>query len=70
MPRLAPIIGALVVSVHIHGWWPLWVLEEPRRVPLPSPHHLSAPPLTTPHGVKDSCTFVAGVRHCPRVEPK
>jgi hypothetical protein len=52
----------LKVSIRAHGWW--WPFE-PRYAPPVSPHHLSA--ATKP--ATDSCTFVAGVRHCPLLKP-
>jgi len=57
------------VKITVHGRIDVLVVLgalEPRGVPLPSRHHLSAPP----ERAKDSCTFVAGVRHCPRAEPR
>jgi hypothetical protein len=51
------------VSVHLSGWW--WPFA-PRPQLGPSPHHIGA----APEPAKDSCTFVAGVRHCPRAEPR
>jgi hypothetical protein len=54
--------GDVKISVQVRGWWPFGTVEKPAV----SPHHLSAPPPRA----KDACTFVAGVRHCPRAEPK
>ena len=55
------------VKIVVHGRIDaIVVLGASRFAPLPSRHHLSAPP----ERAKDSCTFVAGVRHCPRAEPK
>jgi hypothetical protein len=63
--------GGLVVvgSSGASGLWlalAVWAGLQPRPVPEVSPHHLSAPP---PRAA-DSCTFVAGVRHCPRAESR
>ena len=57
--------GEIRISVHIPWWWPLVLLDK-REPPSVSRHHLQAPP----PGAKDACTFVAGVRHCPRAEPE
>jgi hypothetical protein len=63
---------AVVLAVNgASGWWiallvALGVYEQRRTVPEPSPQHISAPP----RYAGDSCSFVAGVRHCPRAEPK
>jgi hypothetical protein len=53
------------VSLHLSGWW--WPFA-PNYAPLPSPHHIFA--TIAPAPAKDGCTFVAGVRHCPRAEPR
>ena len=62
--------GGVVVTVNgSSGWWLALVvlgLEQRRPVPEPSPQHLSAPPPQA----RDSCTFVAGVRHCPLPKPR
>jgi hypothetical protein len=71
--------GGLVIvgSSGASGLWlalAVWAGLQPRPAPPEvsphhlsvSPHHLSAPP---PRAA-DSCTFVAGVRHCPRAEPR
>jgi hypothetical protein len=66
--------GEVKVSIHVRGGW--WLLPaalaafEPlpfhvRYAPPVSPHHLSA----APRPATDSCTFVAGVRHCPLPKP-
>ena len=39
----------------------------PRYVPSVSPHHITAASVAR---AKDSCVWVAGVRHCPRAEPR
>jgi len=39
----------------------------PRYVPSVSSHHITAACVAP---AKDSCTWVAGVRHCPRAEPR
>jgi hypothetical protein len=61
--------GDVKISIHAKGGW--WLVPavlaafEPRYAPPVSPHHLSAATkLAT-----DSCTFVAGVRHCPLPKP-
>jgi len=54
------------VSISLHGWW--WPFGPRYALPV-SPHHISAAP-AAPAPAKDSCTFVAGVRHCPRAEPR
>ena len=65
MAPLAAQAGEVRVLVHLPVWWPFTVLEKREPLPL-SRHHLQAPP----PAAKDACTFVAGVRHCPRAEPK
>jgi hypothetical protein len=61
--------GDAKISIHVKGGW--WLLPaalaafEPRYAPPVSPHHLRA----TPKPAADSCTFVAGVRHCPLPKP-
>jgi hypothetical protein len=49
-----------------------WAAMQPRPVPEISPYHIQA--TATPARTADSCTFVAGVRHCPlpklRAEPR
>jgi hypothetical protein len=61
--------GEVKVSIHVKGGWLLLpaVLAafEPRYAPPPSPHHITA----APKPAADSCTFVAGVRHCPLPKP-
>jgi hypothetical protein len=64
--------SAVVVTVNngASGWWVaallLLGLEHRRPVPEPSTQHLSA----QPPQARDSCTFVAGVRHCPLAKPR
>jgi hypothetical protein len=62
--------GVVVVSSSgASGFWlaiAVWASLQPRPTPTVSPHHLSSP--LPP--AKDSCTFVAGVYHCPRAEPR
>ena len=63
--------GVVIVgSSGASGLWlalAVWAGLQPRPAPeVSSPHHLTA----APPAAKDSCTFVAGVRHCPRVEPR
>jgi hypothetical protein len=61
--------GEVNISIHVKGGW--WLLPAvlaafgPRYAPPPSPHHISAAPKRS----TDSCTFVAGVRHCPLPRP-
>jgi hypothetical protein len=54
--------GASVFWLAVAAWAGL----HPPAPPTVSPHHLSVPP----PAAKDSCTFVAGVRHCPRAQPR
>jgi hypothetical protein len=67
---LAPLCAQaadLKISIRVKGWWLPAVLAafEPRYAPPVSLHHLSA----APKPATDSCTFVAGVRHCPLPKP-
>ena len=78
--------GGLVIvgSSGASGLWlalAVWAGLQPRPAPPEvSPHHLSVSPhhlSVSPHHLSapppraaDSCTFVAGVRHCPRAEPR
>jgi hypothetical protein len=59
--------GEVRISLHVKGAWPLLLLAvfAPRYAPPPSPHHISA----APKRAAESCTFVAGVRHCPLPNP-
>jgi len=74
LPPAAHAGGVVVVSSSsASGFWlalAVWAGFQPRPVPEVSPHHLSAGPAPA----ADSCTFVAGVRHCPlpklRAEPR
>jgi hypothetical protein len=70
LPPAAHAGGVVVVSSSgASGLWlalAVWAGVQPRPVPEISPHHLSAPP---PRAA-DSCTFVAGVRHCPLPRPR
>ena len=68
--------GVVVVSSgSASGLWlalGLWASMLPRPVHEVSPHHIRADQVPAP--AKDSCIFVAGVRHCPlpklRDEPR
>lgn len=70
--------GGLVVvgSSGASGLWlalAVWAGLQPRPVPEVSPHHLSVSPYhlsAPPPRAADPCTFVAGVRHCPRAESR
>jgi hypothetical protein len=71
LPPAAHAGGVVVVgSSGTPGFWlALAVLAgfvPPPPAPEVSPHHLSAGPAPA----KDSCTFVAGVRHCPLAKPR
>jgi hypothetical protein len=59
--------GGVKISIHLKGWWLPAALAafEARYAPPVSPHHLSA----APKPAADSCTFVAGMRHCPLPKP-
>jgi hypothetical protein len=47
----------------------IWTALVPRPAPPePSPHHIRAEQVPPP--ARDSCTFVAGVRHCPSAKPR
>jgi hypothetical protein len=75
LPPAAHAAGVVVVSSSgASGLWlalALWAgFLPPPPAPEVSPHHLRAGPAPA----ADSCTFVAGVRHCPlpklRAEPR
>jgi hypothetical protein len=59
--------GVVVVSSgSASGFWLVlgaWAAMLPRPVPEVSPHHIRGDPAPAP--ARDSCVFVAGVRHCP-----
>jgi len=61
-PLAAP-AGEVKITVKVAVTLPF----PPRYVPSVSPHHITAAPLPS---AKDSCVWVAGVRHCPRAEPR
>jgi len=67
LPPAAHAGGVVVASSSgASGLWlalAVWSSLRPRPVPEVSPHHLGAAAAAAP--AKDSCTFVAGVRHCP-----
>jgi hypothetical protein len=62
--------GVVVVSSGgASGFWLVlgaWAAMLPRPVPEVSPHHIRAD--RAPAAARDSCTWVAGVRHCPLPE--
>jgi hypothetical protein len=68
--------GVVVVSSgSASGIWLVlgaWAAMLPRPVQEVSPHHIRSDSVPTP--ARDSCTWVAGVRHCPlpplRTEPQ
>ena len=70
LPPAAHAGGVVVVSSSgAAGFWlalAVWAGFQPRPVPEVSPHHLRAGPAPA----ADSCTFVAGVRHCPLPKPR
>jgi hypothetical protein len=74
LPPAAHAGGVVVVSSSGGLWLALavWSSLQPRPVPQVSPYHLGA--ASAPAHSRDSCTFVAGVRHCPlpklRAEPR
>jgi len=74
-PAAAHANVVVVSSGAASGFWlalGLWASMLPRPVPEVSPHHIRSDQVPAP--AKDSCTFVAGVRHCPlpklRDEPR
>jgi hypothetical protein len=64
--------GVVVVSSgSASGIWLVlgaWAAMLPRPVQEVSPHHIRADQAPVP--ARDSCTWVAGVRHCPLPEPR
>jgi hypothetical protein len=70
LPPAAHAGGVVVVSSSgASGLWlalAVWIGLQPRPVPEVSPHQLRAGPAPA----ADSCTFVAGVRHCPLPKPR
>jgi hypothetical protein len=64
--------GVVVVSSgSASGIWLIlgaWTAMLPRPVPEVSPHHIRADQAAAP--ARDSCIWVAGVRHCPLPEPR
>ncbi|HEU4350279.1 MAG TPA: hypothetical protein VFR66_00230 [Burkholderiales bacterium] len=62
--------GVVVVSSgSASGIWLVlgaWTAMLPRPVPEVSPHHIRAEQAAVP--ARDSCIWVAGVRHCPLPE--
>ena len=73
--RLILCILSLAAASAAHaggsGLWlalAVWSSLRPRPVPQVSPYHICIAPMPAP--ARDSCTFVAGVRHCPRAEPR
>ncbi len=51
------------VSIRMQGWW--WPFEPRYAMPV-SPYHIGP----APKPASDTCTFVAGVRHCPLPKPR
>jgi hypothetical protein len=68
----APQAAGVVITVNgASRWWlalAVWSSLQPRPLPEVSPYHIGVAPAPAP--ARDSCTFVAGVRHCPRAEPR
>jgi hypothetical protein len=74
--RLLVVVGlAVSPAAHAGGSTAAWValgiwtslLPRP-PAPEVSPHHIRAGEAPAP--ARDSCTFVAGVRHCPLPKPR
>lgn len=63
---LAP-LAAQAGDVKVRAKVALTLPFPPRYVPSVSPHHITTAGIAP---AKDSCTWVAGVRHCPRAEPR